>query len=111
MEGSGFELPVRGSGEAGCRPFSLRRLLRTGRRTGRRAAVQLAGTDMLDVLLRLRGSSGNQRRMKRGLAIVQVALRHDAEISGVPPDRCSRAKPLRDRVRASVCTPMQRPPK
>jgi hypothetical protein len=29
----------------------------------------------------------------------------------VPPDRCSRAKPLRDRVRASVSTPMQRPPK
>ena len=36
LEGTGFELPVRGSGEAGCRRFFLRRLLGTGRR----AAVQ-----------------------------------------------------------------------
>jgi CRP-like cAMP-binding protein len=36
QEGTGFELPVRGSGEAGCRRFFLRRLLGTGRR----AAVQ-----------------------------------------------------------------------
>jgi hypothetical protein len=39
LEGNGFELPVRGSGEAVCRPFFLRRLLGTGRRTGRRAAA------------------------------------------------------------------------
>src|SRR5215472_1360882 len=39
LEGNGFELPVRGSGEAGCRPFFLRRLLET-RRAGRRVAVQ-----------------------------------------------------------------------
>ena len=31
LEGSGFELTVRGSDKAGCRPFFLRRLLGTGR--------------------------------------------------------------------------------
>jgi len=47
LEGGGFELPVRGSGEAGCRPFFLGRLLRTGQRTGRPAAVQLTDSACL----------------------------------------------------------------
>ena len=41
-----------------------------------------------DVLLRLRRGSGNRRRMKRGLAIVQVALRHEADhVIGVQLNR------------------------
>jgi hypothetical protein len=43
-----------------------------------RRVVADAGADMYDMLPRLRCSGGDQRRMKRGLAVVQVALRQDA---------------------------------
>ena len=47
-----------------------------------------AGADMYDMLPRLRRGGGDQRRMKRGLAVVQVALRQDADhVIGVQVNR------------------------
>jgi hypothetical protein len=46
------------------------------------------GADMYDVLPRLRRGGHDQRRMKRGLAVVQVALRQDADhVVGVQVNR------------------------
>jgi hypothetical protein len=48
----------------------------------------VAGADMYDMLSRLRRRGGDQRRMKRGLAVVQIALRHDADrLVGVQVNR------------------------
>ena len=46
------------------------------------------GADMYDMLPRLRRGGRDQRRMKRGLAVVQVALRQDADhVVGVQVNR------------------------
>jgi hypothetical protein len=53
-----------------------------------RRVVADPGADMHDMLPRLRRGGGDQRRMKRGLAVVQVALRQDADhVVGVQVNR------------------------
>ena len=72
LEGSGFELPVRGSDKAGCRPFFLRRLLGTGRRADRRAALQLFFID-IDRLTPLALSSKPFDGDPEGAGVVRMA--------------------------------------
>ena len=53
-----------------------------------RRVVTDAGADMYDMFFRLRRSGGDQRRVKRGLAVVKVALRQDADhVVGVQVNR------------------------
>jgi hypothetical protein len=68
----GFELPVRGSDKAGCRPFFLRRLLGTGRRADRRAALQLFFID-IDRLTPLALSSKPFDGDPEGAGVVRMA--------------------------------------
>jgi hypothetical protein len=61
---------------------------------------------MYDMLPRLRRGGGDQRRMKRGLAVVQVALRQDADhVIGVQVNR------VRIRRRAITAAPAHNLPR
>jgi hypothetical protein len=71
-----------------------------------RRVVADAGADMYDMLPRRRRGGGDQRRMKRGLAVVQVALRQDADhVIGVQVNR------VRIRRRAITAAPAHNLPR
>jgi hypothetical protein len=59
---------------------------------------------MYDMVPRLRRGGGDQRRMKRGLAVVQVALRQDADhVVGVQVNRVGIRRRAITAAQRTIC--------